>query len=182
MLAAIKSHEAKIKCKTLCIESILAAQKERFIKHRNIGVNTVGQQPIPVNILTVHFFYHFSKYLNMKPLALFSSVIFLLISCSKNNDSNSYKVKYVVSGDSVNQFKITVASTDQFVKSGFSGTRDTTVYVQAGTNLKLDTKGNNSNLTGSIYVNDVLAVTGTDTDLDTDLKTEVKLDYTVGSK
>jgi hypothetical protein len=37
-------------------------------------------------------------------------------------------------------------------------------------------------MVGSIYVNDVLAVTGTDTDTDGDGKTEVKLDYVVGAK
>jgi len=118
----------------------------------------------------------------MKTFAFFCSVVFLFMSCSKSNNSNSYKVKYVVTGDSVNQFKITIASTDQFVQSIFSGTKDTTVYVQAGTNVKLDTKANNHNLVGSIYVDDVLAVTGTDADSDGDGKTEVKLDHTVGAK
>lgn len=93
-----------------------------------------------------------------------------------------YKVKYVVTGDSVNQFKITIASTDQFVKATFSGTKDTTVYVQAGTDVKLDSKANDHNLVGSIFVNDVLAVTETDLDSNQDNKTEVKLDYVVGSK
>ena len=117
----------------------------------------------------------------MKTIALLSSLVFLFISCKKDNNT-LYKVKYVVTGDSVNQFKITIASTDQFVKATFSGTKDTIVYVQAGTNVKLDTKANNHNLVGSIYVNDVLAVTGIDTDTDGDGKTEVKLDYVVGAK
>jgi hypothetical protein len=117
----------------------------------------------------------------MKKALLFSSIILLFISCKKDNNT-LYKVKYVVTGDSVNQFKITISSTDQFVKATFSGTKDTTVYVQAGTDVKLDTKANNHNLVGSIYVNDVLAATGTDLDTDGDGKTEVKLDYVVGSK
>ena len=117
----------------------------------------------------------------MKTFALLSSIVFLFLSCKKDNNT-SYKVKYVVTGDSVNQFKITIGATDEFVKATFSGTKDTTVYVQAGTNVKLDTKANDHNLVGSIYVNDVLAATATDTDTDGDGKTEVKLDYTVGMK
>jgi hypothetical protein len=117
----------------------------------------------------------------MKTIALFSLAIFLFLSCKKDNNTQ-YKVKYIVTGDSVNQFKITIGATDQFVKAVFSGTKDTTVFVQAGTDVKLDTKANDHNLVGSIYVNDVLAVTGTDLDSNQDNKTEVKLDYVVGSK
>ena len=117
----------------------------------------------------------------MKTIALFSLTIFLFISCKKDNNTQ-YKVKYVVTGDSVNQFKITIGATDQFVKAAFSGTKDTTVYVQAGTDVKLDTKATDHNLVGSIYVNDVLAVTGTDLDSAQTGKTEVKLDYVIGSK
>ena len=117
----------------------------------------------------------------MKTITLLSSIVVLFLSCKKENNTG-YKVKYVVTGDLVNQFKISEGATDIFVKSEFSGTKDTTVYVQAGTDVKLDTKANNHNLVGSIYVNDVLAVTGTDTDTDGDGKTEVKLDYVVGAK
>jgi hypothetical protein len=118
----------------------------------------------------------------MKTIALFSSVVLLFLSCKKDNNTGSYKVKYVVTGDLVNQFKISQGATDEFVKADFSGTKDTTLYVQAGTDLKLDSKANNHNLVGSIYVNDVLAVTGTDTDIDGDGKTEVKLDYVIVAK
>jgi hypothetical protein len=118
----------------------------------------------------------------MKTIALLSSVFFLFLSCSKSNNSTSYKVKYVVTGDSVNQFKISQGATDEFVKTDFSGTKDTTIYVQAGTDVKLDAKANDHNLVGSIYVNDALAVTGTDLDSNQDNKTEVKLEYVVGAK
>ena len=118
----------------------------------------------------------------MKTIALLSSIVILFLSCSKSNNSNSYKVKYVVTGDSVNQFKISQDATDEFVKSDFSGTKDTTLYVPLGTVLKLDAKANDHNLVGSIYVNDVLKATGTDTDIDGDGKTEVKLDYTIAAK
>ena len=89
----------------------------------------------------------------------------------------SYKVTYRVTGDNVNQFKITEGSTDHIVVTPFSGTKDSTVYVQSGTMLKLDTKADNHNLVGSIYVNDDLKATGADSDVDGDGKTQVKLDY-----
>ena len=117
----------------------------------------------------------------MKTIALFSLAVFLFLSCKKDNNSTQYKVKYVVTGDSVNQFKISQDATDDFVKSDFSGTKDTTVYVQFGAVLKLDAKANDHNLVGSIYVNDVLKVTGTDLDSNQDNKTEVKIDYTIAN-
>lgn len=118
----------------------------------------------------------------MKTIALLSSIVLLFLSCSKSNNSTSYKVKYVVTGDSVNQFKISQDTTDDLVKSPFSGTKDTTVYVQLGAVLKLDAKADDHNLVGTIYVNDILAVTGTDMDVDGDGKTEVKIDYTIAAK
>jgi len=113
----------------------------------------------------------------MKQIALLASVVLLLVSCKKDKDSTTYKVKYSVTGNFVNQFKITNGTTDNFVATPFSGTKDTTVYMQSGTMLKLDTKAENNNLVGAIYVNDVLKVTGTDTDTDGDGKTQVKIEY-----
>lgn len=118
----------------------------------------------------------------MKTIALLSLSIFLLLSCKKDNNTTSYKVKYIVTGDSVNQFKISQGATDEFVKTDFSGTKDTTIYAPIGTDLKLDAKANDHNLVGSIYVNDVLAVTGTDLDSNQDNKTEVKLEYIIAAK
>ena len=114
----------------------------------------------------------------MKKVAVLSSLFVLLFSCKKEKNSSVYKVKYSVTGNSVNQFKFTEGSTDRFVVTPFSGTKDTTIYIQSGTTLKLDTKAdNNNNLVGSIYVNDVLKATGTDTDIDGDGKTQVKIEY-----
>jgi hypothetical protein len=86
-------------------------------------------------------------------------------------------VTYTVTGDAVNQFKITAGSTDNLVSTPFSGTKDTTVYLSAGVSVKLDTKADDHNLVGTIYVNDILKATATDTDLDGDGKTEVKIEY-----
>jgi len=113
----------------------------------------------------------------MKQIALLSSIVLLLCSCKKDKNSTIYKVTYSVTGDNVNQFKITQGTTDNFVATPFSGTKDTTVYMQSGTMLKLDTKADNNNLVGSIYVNDVLKATATDADVDGDNKTQVKIDY-----
>ncbi len=113
----------------------------------------------------------------MKKIALLSSIAFLLFSCKKDKNSTLYKVTYRVTGDSVNQFKITQGGTDNLFSTPFSGTKDTTVYLSAGISVKLDTKADNHNLIGTIYVNDILKATGTDTDLDGDGKTEVKIDY-----
>ena len=114
----------------------------------------------------------------MKKITLLASIGFLLFACKKEKESTTYKVKYVVTGTFVNQFKITQGTTDNFVATPFSGTKDTTVYMQSGTMLKLDTKAeNNNNLVGTIYVNEVLKVTGTDLDIDGDGKTQVKIEY-----
>ena len=110
-------------------------------------------------------------------MAILSLIAFLLFSCKKEQNNSTYKVTYSVTGNSVNQFKITVAATDHLVSVPFSGTKDTTVYVSAGTDVKLDAKGDNHNLIGTIYVNDVVKATATDPDVDGDGKTEVKLDY-----
>jgi len=115
----------------------------------------------------------------MKQTAVLCSLILLLFSCKKNKDNTIYKVTYSVTGNSVNQFKFSEGSTDNYVETPFSGTMDTTVYVQAGTTLKLDTKADNNNLVGSISVNDIIMATGTDTDTDGDSKTQVKLDFTL---
>jgi hypothetical protein len=115
----------------------------------------------------------------MKQIILSGSIIFLLLSCKKDNNITPYKVKYTVIGNAVNQFKITQGVTDNYVVTPFSGTKDTVLYMQPGTTLKLDTKATDNNLVGTIYVNDVMKATGTDLDTDGDGKTQVKIDYTL---
>jgi hypothetical protein len=111
-------------------------------------------------------------------IALVAIIVFA--SCKKDNNNPSYKVKYTVSGSAVNQYKITVDSSDNWVLTPFSGAKDTTIYVAAGTTLKLDAKATGVNaLVGSIYVNDALVSTGSDPDTDGDNKTEVKLSYSI---
>jgi hypothetical protein len=115
----------------------------------------------------------------MKKIALLCLPVIFLIACKKDEKLGSYKVKYVVSGDQVSQFKFTTGSIDHSADVPFNGTQDTTIYVDGGTVIKLDTKANSNNLVGTIYVNDAVAVTGTDPDTDGDGKTNVKIEYTL---
>ena len=120
----------------------------------------------------------------LKAVAILFPILFLFISCGKSDNSSNgttYKVTYSVTGDSVNQFKISLYATDIFLQTPFSGSKDTTIYAYFGSNLRLDAKATDSNLVGSIYVNDVLKATGTDLDPDGDGKTEVKIGYTIST-
>jgi hypothetical protein len=120
----------------------------------------------------------------LKVTAILFYIVLLFISCSKSGNSSyspTYKVKFTVTGDSVNQFKISLFANDVFLQTPISGTRDTTLYAYFGADLRLDAKAIDSNLVGSIYVNDVLKATGTDLDADGDGNTEVKIGYTISS-
>lgn len=114
----------------------------------------------------------------MKKIILASFIALSLFACKKSNTEN-LKVKYLVTGNSVNQFKISYGASDKLLSVPFSGTKDTVIYQQRGTSIKLDTKANNNNLLGAIYVNDVLVASQTDTDSDGDGKTQVKLEYNI---
>lgn len=114
--------------------------------------------------------------------ALFVSFTLLTLFACKKDKSETFKVRYTVTGNNVNQFKISYGLTDNQLAVPFSGTKDTTIYQPSGTPVKLDTKANNNNLVGAIYVNDVLVASQTDTDSDGDGKTEVKLDYSIPVK
>lgn len=116
----------------------------------------------------------------MKNLVLIAASALVLFACKKNNSASSYKVRYTVTGSSVNQYTITLDSANNSIATPFTGARDTTVYVSAGTTLKLDAKASGvTTLVGAIYVNDVMVVTASDPDLDGDNKTEVKINYTI---
>lgn len=115
----------------------------------------------------------------MKKIVLLPFILLLLQSCKKDKIT-TYKIKYSVTGTAVTQFKISYSSTDKFLATPFTGTKDTTFYQAVGTDLKLDAKADSHNiLTGSISINDVIVSTFTDTDVDGDNKTQVKIDYTI---
>ncbi len=102
----------------------------------------------------------------------------VLFACKK--DDTTVKVTYKVTGSQVDQFKITNGSNEQWVKVPFTGTRDTTVYIPYGTNVKLDAKADGAApLAGTIYINDKQVAMLTDTDNDGDNKTQVKVDYAI---
>jgi hypothetical protein len=120
----------------------------------------------------------------MKKASLILFVAIVVFACKKDDKhEGSYKVKYSVTGASVNQFDITSNTDVHSVYTPFTGTRDTTVYLSAGTVLKLDAKATSHNaLIGSIYVDDTMVATLTDSDADGDSKTQVKIDYTIPVK
>ena len=112
----------------------------------------------------------------MKQIALTFFIVLALTACKKDKQEN-IKVKYSVTGDNVNQFKISYGLTDNLLVVPFSGTKDTVIYQPVGTVVKLDTKADNNNLVGTIHVNDIMVATQTDSDTDGDGKTQVKLQY-----
>jgi hypothetical protein len=114
----------------------------------------------------------------MKKLVVLAICAFLITSCKKEQ-SGSYKVTYITSGTSVTQFKFTTGSTDNLASVPFTGEMDTTIYVNSGTTVKLDSKANSNTLSGKILVNDVMVASGNDPDTDGDGKTQVKLEYTL---
>lgn len=119
----------------------------------------------------------------MKKIALSSIVVLSLFACKKENNEDNFKVKYTVTGISVDQFKVGIMLTEHPVATPFTGTRDTTVYLSAGTTVKIDAKASSNNsLIGSIYVNDTQVATLTDSDADGDSKTQIKLEYTIPGK
>jgi hypothetical protein len=119
----------------------------------------------------------------MKKIAIFSFAALTLFACTKEKHEGEYKVKFSVTGTTVEQFKTSCGLTENNVATPFAGTRDTTIYVQAGTALKLDTKASSHEaLSASIFVNDAVVATLTDADADNDSKTQVKIEYTIPVK
>lgn len=121
----------------------------------------------------------------MKKTAIFSFLSISLFACTKEvvKQDGKFKVTFSVTGRSVEQFKTSCNSIINNVNTPFSGTKDTTIYVQGGTVLKLETRaGSQEDLDAYIYVNDVFVATMTDTDPDDDGKTEVQIEYTLPVK
>jgi len=115
----------------------------------------------------------------MKKFAILFLAAISIVACKKDKDESSNKVRFVVSGTEVTQFKFTSGATDYFTTVPFTGTKDTTIYVNSGTTVKLDAKANSSSLSGLIYVNDSPVASGGDEDLDGDNKTQVKIEYII---
>lgn len=114
----------------------------------------------------------------MTKIAILICASAFFFACKKEKN-DTYTVKFVSSGSNVTQFKFHQGSTISDKAVPFSGTQDTTVMVAAGTMVKLDLKANSNNLTGSIYVDNVLVSNGSDADTDGDGKSQVKLEYTL---
>ena len=117
----------------------------------------------------------------MKKIVFLSLAAVVFFACKKDKDE-TYSVRFVTTGNNVTQFKFYQGSTVADKTVPFSGTQDTTMLVNPGTTVKLDSKANSNNLTGAIFVNGMQVVTGTDTDTDGDGKSQVKIEYTLSSK
>jgi hypothetical protein len=76
----------------------------------------------------------------MKKIALFAVVIIFFAAACKKDNSTTYKVRYSVTGNTIEQYKITNNTTDTYVFTPITGTKDTIVYYPAGTLVKLDAK------------------------------------------
>ena len=117
----------------------------------------------------------------MKKITFLFLASCVFLACKKVKD-DTYIVKFVTTGSNVTQFKFYQGSTVADKSVPFSGTQDTTMLVNAGTTVKLDSKANSNNLAGAIFVNGVEVVNGVDTDTDGDGKSQVKIEYTIASK
>ena len=116
----------------------------------------------------------------MKSIALVS-VLFFLFSCTKENTNTTFKVRYAVSGDVVNEFKITQNGQDIYVTAPYSGSLDTVIYIEsgAGSILKLEASGDCANLSGLIDIDGSLRATSADADIDGDGIAHVSVEYTI---
>lgn len=115
-------------------------------------------------------------------LLLFSTILIFLLSCTKENNNTTFKVRYAVTGDSVTQFKISQNGAEGFfVTTPFLGTLDTVIYIESGkgSTLKLDAIGNCANLVGTIDVDGSLRAFGSESDTDGDGITTVSVEYTI---
>lgn len=111
----------------------------------------------------------------MKTIAFIFLASLLFFSCKKSNET--YQVKFVATGTEVTQFKYYIGSTFSDVAVPFTGTRDFVISVAKGTMVKLEAKASSNNLSGVIFVNNVMMANGTDGDTDGDGKSEIKLEY-----
>jgi len=104
--------------------------------------------------------------------------LLFLVACSKAKNT-TYKVKYSVIGTAVTEFKITGGDKEYIISTPFDGTKDTTIFLETITALKLDAKGDGPSLIGTIFINDYPVLSGYDSDEDGDNKTQVTTEYTM---
>ena len=105
-------------------------------------------------------------------------LLFVVAACNKETNT-TYKVKFSVVGTEVTEFKISDGVSDNFISIPFTGTKDTTVYLQSVATLKVSAKGDGPSLIGTIFINDMPVMSGYDSDEDGDNKTEVAAEYTI---
>ncbi len=121
----------------------------------------------------------------MKRTLLLSFITLAVFACKKKEEITPlYKVKFSITGTSVNQFKFNsdALAASITMATPFTGTKDTTIYLGPGKVVSLDGKATataGKSLVGRIYINDTEVALQTDADADGDGKTAVHLDYTL---
>lgn len=115
----------------------------------------------------------------MKNLLLLSAVLVMLSSCGDDKEETQRTVKFTLTGSNVTEAKFNYKSTISAVKTPFTGTWDTTVYVNIGETLSLDAKSTGGHLKGQVFVGNTLNAEQIDADTDGDGKTQVKVALTV---
>src|SRR5678815_2942699 len=116
-------------------------------------------------------------------LLIAAAIAFTFSACDDNDDDpGSYKIRYVVIGDGVEEIKFNANDINYSVKKNFANGWDTTFIQTAKQKLQLQAKAKSNtsgNLTGLIYLNDVEIAKQVDDAKDTDGKYDVKLEYQI---
>jgi hypothetical protein len=118
----------------------------------------------------------------MKKVLLLLAIAFVIVSCKKDDDPESYKIRYVVSGEGIEEIKYNMNNVNYSVKKSFANGWDTTFTHTSKQKLQLQAKAKNSNnvnLTGVIYLNENEVAKQVDDSKDTENKYEVKIEYQI---
>ena len=115
----------------------------------------------------------------MKKIAFIALIgLLFIVACTKEKNT-TYKIKFSVIGTTVTEFKINDGVSDKFILAPFTESKDTTIYLQSVTTLKLDAKGDGPSLIGTIFINDMPVISGYDSDVDGDNMTQMTATYTI---
>lgn len=118
----------------------------------------------------------------MKNILLILTIALVIASCKKDKDPESYKIRYLVIGDGVEEIKYNVNNVSYSAKKPFDNGWDTTFIHTSKQKLQLQAKAKSStsqNLTGIIYLNDAEVAKQVDSAKDSTGKFDVKLEYQI---
>jgi hypothetical protein len=119
----------------------------------------------------------------MKKAFLFiAAALTLSLSSCKDDDPGSYKVRYLVVGDGIEEIKFNANNINYNVKKNFANGWDTTFTHTNKQKLQLQVKAKSNtaaNLEGTIFLNDNIVVRQVDDAKDSAGKFDVKLEYQI---